>query len=519
MIDKKVNAEEQVQRMKSLMNYGLTESKQPAYSSVEYSKVAADGKLYGIVREGSKYYIKVARDAKGQLISENFDYIGGFRNRKDNMFESFAGAQRYFCEKLMCINESIDNVQKRVIAESWNLDEKKEVIEEGTKKMKAEIDRQRQLMRNVQNINEGKIQCCDMEGCPKCDVIETEEPASEPGAPFTKKLTNADMKANEKTNIKGKKEPMVGNKKATNESSEVPLSSRKDPDYMDKTHGTEIGNNAPFVDEPTDKPEGAVADAPGGEAEKEPELKNVNEEAALHDADNQNEPTPGVGEKGDNAPFEKKAEITEDVEDLDDEIEDDEDVEDLGFTDEENDEEEAIADDEVIGDGDDADVEDIEDVEVEEPEDDTNARLSSLEDKLNQILDMLNGMKYDDDEPLYDDDEEDDLDNEEEGPIEDEEEEEYEVVESKAYKAMKKKLVKEESDFGKHPAFQKVVMTTPATNMPDGEGQYDMNDDSVDQDKPYATEKGDNAPYEISPEKIEDAITEAVIRYLKKKSA
>ena len=65
MIDKKVNAEEQVQRMKNLMNYGLTESKQPAYSSVEYSKEAADGKLYGIVREGANYYIKVAKNPKG----------------------------------------------------------------------------------------------------------------------------------------------------------------------------------------------------------------------------------------------------------------------------------------------------------------------------------------------------------------------------------------------------------------------------------------------------------------------
>ena len=113
MIDKKVNAEEQVKRMKSLMSYGLTESKQPAYSSVEYGKEAADGKLYGIVREGAKYYIKVAKDAKGGLIAENFDYIGGFRNRKDNMFESFASAQRFFVEKMSIINESVDDVQKK----------------------------------------------------------------------------------------------------------------------------------------------------------------------------------------------------------------------------------------------------------------------------------------------------------------------------------------------------------------------------------------------------------------------
>ena len=38
---------------------------------------AADGKLYGIVREGTKYYIKVAKDAKKGLVAENFDYIFG----------------------------------------------------------------------------------------------------------------------------------------------------------------------------------------------------------------------------------------------------------------------------------------------------------------------------------------------------------------------------------------------------------------------------------------------------------
>ena len=74
-MNNKVNNDAQLQRMKALMNYGINESKQPAYSSVEYSKVAADGKLYGIVREGTNYFIKVAKNAKGGLVTENFDYI------------------------------------------------------------------------------------------------------------------------------------------------------------------------------------------------------------------------------------------------------------------------------------------------------------------------------------------------------------------------------------------------------------------------------------------------------------
>ena len=81
----KINENEQLARMKSLMNYGLkTEGKEAQYSSVEYKKLAADGKVYGIVREGTKYYINSAPN-KSNLVNENFDYIGGFRNRKDNL--------------------------------------------------------------------------------------------------------------------------------------------------------------------------------------------------------------------------------------------------------------------------------------------------------------------------------------------------------------------------------------------------------------------------------------------------
>lgn len=511
MINNKVNADEQVQRMKNLMNYGLKENKQPEYSDVEYSKMAADGKLYGIVREGSKFYIKVAKNPNAGAISENFDYIDGFRNRKYNMFESFASAQRFFCEKLQCINESVDDKQKRVIAESWNLDEKKEVIEEGTKKMQAEIARQRQIMENAQKISQGKKQTCDMiGGCPKCDTLKTEEPKKSPSAPYVE-VPCEECSTPKNNNIKGKTKPVK-----LGESTETPLVSRENPEYIDKSHGTEIGNNAPFVDD-VDKTEGAVAEEDGGEAVESKITDHVNEDVAMHATDNQNSPEVGVGEKGDNDPFEKEVEITEDVE-LDDTLDDTEAADDDDFVDaEEVDDEEAF----------------------DEPVDDVESRLTALEDKLDKILDAIDNMKYDDDDELYDDDdEEDDADEDEyefevggdegedddlEGPIGepefDEDEDEYDVVESKSYKAMKARMLREEDDFGKHPAFQKKVMTTPPANMPEKEGQYDMNDDSVSSEQPYATQLGDTAPYDEDVEEIENAITESVMRRLKKKLA
>jgi len=83
-MNKKVNVNDQLSRMKGLMNYGLqTESKNNTYSSVEYQKLGADGNVYGIIREGSKYYIETAPNKK-TLVKEDFNYIGGFKNRKDS---------------------------------------------------------------------------------------------------------------------------------------------------------------------------------------------------------------------------------------------------------------------------------------------------------------------------------------------------------------------------------------------------------------------------------------------------
>lgn len=516
MIDKnKVTADEQLQRMKALMSYGINESKQPVYSSVEYNKVAADGKLYGIVREGTKYFIKVANNAKGGLISENFDYIGGFRNRKNNEFDSFASAQRYFGEKMMGINENVDNVQKRVISEAWNLEGKKEMIEEQTKKVQNEIARQRQIMENAVRIAEGKKQECDMPCCPKAEEQKAEDVKKNPSAPFVTVPTDG-VNANEKGNLKG------GKKKPVKESTETPLTSRENPDFMDKTHCTKIGNNAPF-DNPKEKVADDVSDEDGGEAEKNGETGNVNEGASMHDADNQNTPSVGVGEKGDTDPFDEKVSVNESLDDLDDELDDDTDFDDEDDSLDGFDGEEPEADVDV----EEEPVDDVEEPEfdVEVEDDDVAARMDSLEAKLDSILDAINNMKYDDEEPLYSDNEEpaDDVDAEDDFDDEDEDDfddEDTEVVESVSYKRMKARRMNEENrldDFGKHPAYQKKVMTLPSNDNFKRDGHYDMNDSSVDDEAPYGQSKGDQAPFENSIDAIEDAVTESVLKILKKK--
>ena len=86
--------QDKLSRMKAMMAYGLqTENKNCQYCSVEQSKVAADGKMYGVVREGVKYYLKVSEKTQNPL-KEDFDYIGGFRNRKNHEYDSCAKAMK-----------------------------------------------------------------------------------------------------------------------------------------------------------------------------------------------------------------------------------------------------------------------------------------------------------------------------------------------------------------------------------------------------------------------------------------
>jgi hypothetical protein len=72
-------------------------------------------------------------------------------------------------------------------------------------------------------------------------------------------------------------------------------------------------------------------------------------------------------------------------------------------------------------------------------------------------------------------------------------------------------------DFGKHPAYQKVVMSLPPKDLQEFPDYYDMNDESVRNDSPYGERIGDGAPFDIDPEAIDNAIAESVKRVLKKK--
>ena len=424
----KMNTNETLNRMKSLMNYGLqTESKQAPYSTVEYQKKGADGKVYGIVREGAKYYIKSAPN-KANLVKEDFNYIGGFRNRKDNEYSSYANAQKQFDLKMMSLKEAYNNPTFNV--ESWDLNKKETVVTEASDKMRSEILRERQIMKNATIISEAKKGEC--KGI-ACDIAASQNDNIKGGKPETGDAKTADDTFCEK----GKPSKEQG-KLAESEvlGWHDSHGNPKGDHYMDKSHGTQIGDSAPF-----DDAKGKQITDNGNPTTKTGEAKNgVVEGASMHDADNQNTPTPGVGNIGKNDPFdgEKGKQIDEAIDDLEggeDPMAGGEGADDMGGEDpmasggDELGGDELGGEGEPIGDGlgdegddefgdedfegeDDFGGEEFDDEEGDDIyEDDLESRMDALEELLGAIADKLgvsapgvDAENYEDDE-LFDDEE------------------------------------------------------------------------------------------------------------------
>ena len=546
----KVNVKDQISRMKTLMGYGLqTESKNTTYASIEHQRVGADGNVYGIIREGSKYYIKTAPKKKN-LVKEDFQYIGGFRNRKDNEYSSFANAEKQFDLKMMSLKESYAN-GKNIVVESWNPDKKENLSIEATDKMKKEILRERQIMHNATMISEKKEISKDIEATQKKNIKKGKHENGKPvDSVYTEKPGSAeDMEEtckNECNNIKEESEPLAWHKEGGDAQENM------NDTYMDKSNGTEKGCGKPFCDAEVKKCDG-----------KNKECCAMHEESAMHNSENQNTPKPGVGEGPSdetNKPFDDEMgkqvdeAITDFGEDVDDDTESDvEDVDDEG------------GDIDGIGDESDADVEgddidadadiDLDVDEIEDDEDELESRVSNIEDLLDKIADKLGVDEFEDDN-LYDDEEvDDDDDNKEEDEYlfdfedgdNDENEDEVEddtlpesyirngvqIFESRAYRrAMNEEGQKPFTDngrvpsgnmntlkdFGKHPAYRKEVMSLPPKDLQEFPDYYDMNDDSVKSGEPYGKNIGDGTPFEIDTEQLENAIAESIQRILKKKS-
>ena len=105
MKNKNINEESYFERLRELGDVKRQVIKESKTSTLIDHKLAADGRIYGIVKENANYFIKTA--IKRNNISEaDFAYIGGLSNITEYKCKSLTEAQRVLNTKVMTVNET-----------------------------------------------------------------------------------------------------------------------------------------------------------------------------------------------------------------------------------------------------------------------------------------------------------------------------------------------------------------------------------------------------------------------------
>lgn len=526
---KKQSAEEQIATMQHLINYGVNESSSKnSKPVVEFQKKAANGKTYGIVRESTKYYIMEAPQKDTKVLAEDFDYIGGYNNRKENEYSSYSKASNALDLKIMAINETV-NKNEQVIVEAPSI--KAEWQNELTEGMRKEIDRFKTLTRNINSIlTEGEIG--KAVGSVPSEHTLPEAPAKNPNtdkvnAPFTHSGVakgekdfkeeehnhetagtpfDKDGKSAVEKNMRSDKKPVVKTdaEYLTNEKTYEPknnvasqhksgpnpigifennkkirlklteeqvLAWNDNKNFMDTSNGTHVGSSDPFVDE-------LGKESNQTEADTDPIIKEGNGDSVVYDhPTDQGSPTPGTTdvETEDGDPFIEVVSEGVDVDDaagFDDEPpfpeveDDDEDVEiEDTWNQPDEDEYEIVSDD---------------DVDDSAAYNNANAEEFTLDRANKDIADLLNH-DYDDD------------------------------FGSDLWEGRRRRLSEDKLDvFGKHPAWRKQPMTTPPNKEVAINGAREWDDESAQGEEPYAKQIGDGSPFTD----IVDSVYESILKRL-----
>lgn len=482
----------QIERMKALMTYGLVnesaKNKRGVSGNIEYTAKGADGKSYAIVRECTKYFIKSAPAGANSMLAENYDYLGGYMNKKSHEYDSYNQAMKNFEMKLRSINEACG---AKTDTEFTNPDRKPDLIKESTAEMSKELLRARQIISNVAAINEGKSceMCCGSE-C-EDEIKKTSEKPAKSGEPFVEP-SKAEM------------EKPVGQTSKSAAQTSTPYDEKAQLKKMQQ-----VAESCSIKEEDGDV-EDADEETPGVE---DVDVDKIDETPALAD-------DPETSEDDDVDDDENEVpEASEDDDMDDDEVENPETSED----------------------------DDVEDNDVKEPEDESKEELLSRIEELEKRLAELEDKESDDnEEDEYELDTEDDadLDNDmdsDEDNLGDEDEDEYDLgdedededefdsyddlpdevkdvtepmIESivRAYR----KPVNEDrlNIFGAHPSYRKQPMTVPS-NADMSKDTVDFDDESVKSTAPFGSAKGNGYPYGERYNKLVAAVTANVMNVLR----
>jgi hypothetical protein len=123
---------DKIQRIQSLMGKLNPLNESTTNSSLEHVKYGPDGIAYAIIRENHTYFIKTSDKIGGNLISEDFEYIGGLQNKMSESHRSYEDALRHLNMKFKDLNESYN------IRENINLFKSDFLFETSNKKMNNE---------------------------------------------------------------------------------------------------------------------------------------------------------------------------------------------------------------------------------------------------------------------------------------------------------------------------------------------------------------------------------------------
>lgn len=169
--------DEQLGRMLSLME----DKKSPVTvsSSVWTYRTGADGNVYGIVKEGTKFYIKTTEQGKEKL-AESYDYLGGFNNRRNHEYKSYNEATKHLEHELMHINENYGKHEDVTIA---NLNKTEEAFSMLTEEAKSARNRMLEIMNESEKIGMNNIEDKESKG------HSTGDETVKNNAPFSDKVT------------------------------------------------------------------------------------------------------------------------------------------------------------------------------------------------------------------------------------------------------------------------------------------------------------------------------------------
>lgn len=139
-----------LQRMTYLMGYkmGGNVNENKRSSNIEFVAEGADGKMYGIIKEGTHYYLKSCNKG-GENLAENYEYVHGFNRRTLDESKSYDKASKKLELHLMSLNEAF-NGNKNTSTFDFKRGEK--TLSFLTEEARKAMDRANAIFENSQNI-------------------------------------------------------------------------------------------------------------------------------------------------------------------------------------------------------------------------------------------------------------------------------------------------------------------------------------------------------------------------------